>query len=43
LNVVEQLLGDQRLEVATLPANAVLGHVHNSGVQLVAQQYADRL
>jgi hypothetical protein len=43
LNAVEQLLGDQRLEVATLAANGVIRDVHDSGVELVAKQHTDRL
>jgi hypothetical protein len=41
--LVEEVLGNQRFEVAALAANAVLRHVHDAGVQLVAQQHADRL
>src|SRR5581483_4645282 len=40
---VEQILRDQRLEVAALGAYTVLGHIDDAGVQLVAQQHADRL
>ncbi|MGH7164471.1 MAG: recombinase family protein [Nitrospiraceae bacterium] len=29
-----QVLGDQRLEITALASNAVLRHVHDSGVQL---------
>jgi len=43
LDSVEQLFGDQRFEVASLGANAVLGDMHDAGVELVAQQHADRL
>ena len=43
LNAIEQLFGDQRLEVATLAANAVLRDVHDSGVEFVAKQHTDRL
>ena len=39
LHAVEQVLGDQRLEVAALSANAVLGHVHDAGVELISQQH----
>jgi pimeloyl-ACP methyl ester carboxylesterase len=39
----EQLFRDQRFEVAALVANAVLGHGHDAGVRLIAQQHADRL
>jgi hypothetical protein len=43
LDAIEQLFRDQRFEVAALAAHAVLGYVHDAGVQLVAQQHADRL
>ncbi|HVJ74596.1 MAG TPA: hypothetical protein VNB03_11265 [Casimicrobiaceae bacterium] len=43
LRAVEQVFGNQRLEITALGANAVLGHVHDVGVQLVAQQHSDRL
>ena len=43
LDAVEQVFRDQWLEVAALGANAVLGDVDDPGVQLVAQQQADRL
>ncbi len=43
LHAVEQVFGDQWLEVAALAAHAVLGHVHDAGVYLVALQDADRL
>jgi hypothetical protein len=35
--------GDQRFEVTPPAANAVLEHVDESRVKLIAQQYADRL
>jgi hypothetical protein len=34
---------DRGLEVAAPAAHAVLGSVHDSGVELIAQQHADRL
>jgi hypothetical protein len=43
LHLVEQFLGDQRFEVASLGANAVLWDIHDASVELVAQQHADRL
>ena len=43
LRLVEQFFGDQRFEVTAFATNTVLGHVHDAGVDLVAQQYADRL
>jgi hypothetical protein len=43
LHTVEQVLGDQGLEVAALSANAVLGDVHDAGIELVPQQHADGL
>jgi hypothetical protein len=43
LHAVEEVLRDQRLEVAALSANVVLGDVHDAGIKLVPQQYADRL
>jgi hypothetical protein len=39
LHAVEQLLGDQRLEITALASDTVLGHVRDAGVQLVAQQH----
>jgi hypothetical protein len=43
LDPVEQLIRDQRFEIAALAANAVLGHIDDARVKLVAQQHADRL
>src|SRR5688500_9089723 len=43
LHTVEQVLGDQGLEVAAFSANAVLGDLHDAGIELVPQQHADRL
>jgi hypothetical protein len=43
LGALEQIFGDDRLEVAALIADAVLRHVDDAGVQLIAQQHADRL
>jgi hypothetical protein len=43
LHTVEQVLGDQGLEVAAFCANAVLCDVHDAGIELVPQQHADRL
>ena len=34
---------DDRLEVAALAAHAVFRHVDDAGVELVAQEHADRL
>jgi hypothetical protein len=43
LSLVEQILGDQRFEVATLATNAILGDIHDSNIKLVAEQHTDRL
>jgi hypothetical protein len=43
LDAIKQLFGDQRFEVAALSAYAVLGHIHDAGVELIEQQDADRL
>jgi hypothetical protein len=43
LRTVEQVLGDQGLEVAALSANAVLRNVHDARVELISQQHADGL
>jgi len=43
LHAAEQVLGDQRLEVAAFSANAVFGDVHDAGIELVPEQHADRL
>jgi len=43
LHAVEQLLGDKWLEVAALSANAVLGGVHDAGVELLSQQLPNYL
>jgi len=43
LHAVEQALGDQRLEIAALSANAVLRNVHDARIDLIAQQHSNRL
>jgi hypothetical protein len=43
LNTVEQVLGNQGLEVTAFSANAVLDDVHDAGIELVPQQHSDRL
>jgi len=43
LHTLEQVLGDQGLEVTTLRVDAVLRYVHDPGVEAIAQQHADRL
>ena len=43
LRAVEQILRDERVEVASLCSDAVLGHIHDAGVELIAQQHPDRL
>jgi hypothetical protein len=43
LHLVEEVLGDQRLEVTALVSNTVLRYVDNACIELVAQQDADRL
>jgi hypothetical protein len=43
LGTVEQLARDDRLEVTTLVSDAVLRHVDDAGVELIAQQHADGL
>jgi hypothetical protein len=40
---LEQVFGDDRLELAAPAAHAVLGHVDDAAVKLIAQQHADRL
>jgi hypothetical protein len=42
-HAVEQVLGDQPLEIAAPSTNAVLRHVHDAGAQLIAKQHTDRL
>lgn len=45
LHTVEQILRDQRLEVAAFASDAVIGHVNDSGIQLVRRDttpYLDR-
>ena len=41
--LVEDVLADQRLEVAALIANAKLRDVDDADVQAISQQHADRL
>jgi hypothetical protein len=38
-----ELFRNQQLDVATFAANAVLAHIHDAHIQLLAQQHADRL
>lgn len=43
LDSIEGVLADERLEVPTLAAHPVLGHVHDARVELMAEQHPDRL
>jgi hypothetical protein len=43
LDAVEQVLWNQRLDITTLGADAVLGNVHDAGVEAISPQHPNRL